>query len=265
MVDGGTTLNKYTHGATKAEWSFPVVLSALCNLLESGIVPLNNAGILHFDIKSDNVVFDGHNARLIDWDAMEFISSINPSSSTESLSTFINRPLAYSFHARVFPQILKDNENLNNEDFAEAVVDECVPWHRNLELHLGDKFGVNIDNAFLKAQVLAVLQKFRTQKAGQWTWDANGFTRLLHHNTDVYGWLSVVADIVVEADSFFRDSDIAMLSDDTVKNRFTNFFLKYFYNPDVLAEMYNIPEILREVRSMIELFNQPPAKRRRVG
>lgn len=72
MADGGLDFFRAAEDA-RQDWSLPAVFTAMCDLLEHGIAPLNAAGVLHFDLKNDNVVFDGSHVRLIDWDHAVFI------------------------------------------------------------------------------------------------------------------------------------------------------------------------------------------------
>lgn len=57
----------YNHVVDKNNKEFVKVNKSLINLYINGILPLNDRGLLHLDLKGQNMVFDGKFARLIDW------------------------------------------------------------------------------------------------------------------------------------------------------------------------------------------------------
>ena len=255
MADGGVSFS----GVNKLRdpmWSIPHVFDAMCNLLEHGIVPLNNADILHFDIKNDNMVYNGDLVRLIDWDRMQFVSEIglDTHSTLPRTMTLLGQPVAYALHSTSFKAQLNQQATLNNEDFAMEVLARVVRTHEWHEDRLAHACDVTVDKDFLKAQIIAVLNKFRSRgaRSDAWEWDWAGYRELLRHNFDVYGWLSVLLTCYVDAPTMFNPADVRALksaNSDRVE-QLKRLFKLYLYTPDSLAEPYDIATILRDVRAV---------------
>ena len=75
MPNGGPNLNEYTTPFDFTIEQFKTINNSLIDLLQNGVVPMNEAGLLHLDIKAPNMVFDGTHVRVIDWG---LANKINP-------------------------------------------------------------------------------------------------------------------------------------------------------------------------------------------
>jgi hypothetical protein len=254
MPYGGVPLSDVTR-LPDSMWSLSHVFGGLCNLLESGIVPLNNAGILHFDIKDDNIVYDGDLVRLIDWDRMQLVDDIgiDDKSTLSNTVTLLGQPVAYALHSDKFKTQLKTHADLNNEDLAEQVLASVVRSHAWYEDNLARAFNVAVDKDFLKAQIMAMLNKFRSRgRNNKWEWDWPGYRNLLRHNFDVYGWLIVLLTCFVNAETMFAPADVRALrrENSSCVAELKRVFQLYLYGPNSLAEPYDIAAILHDVRAV---------------
>jgi serine/threonine protein kinase len=267
MADGGITFRTANSNA-QADWSFPRVLSAMCNLLDNGIVPMNTAGVLHFDLKDDNIVFDGEHVRLIDWDRALFLSDfdLNLTSNTCcGILTLVGQPVSYAFHVQEFFDLVEDYEHFTNEEFANLVCREVIRFHKTAEKELASACGFVIDDSFIKAQVLVMLNEFRTpaRADGTWKWERMRYYKLLQYNFDVYGWLMLVLFLYGNAGSLFLAVDAARLTDPDVAAEWNRFFITYLYTPAVLCEPYEVSTILEDIRALIRLLRVTPTQPQR--
>ena len=62
------------------------VNNKLCDLLKNGIKPMNDAGLLHHDIKAENILYDEINAKLIDWGLSKNLNNTELQSIAEKCS-----------------------------------------------------------------------------------------------------------------------------------------------------------------------------------
>ena len=69
LPDGGRDITDYFYGKPFSTDTFPKINRALIKLLKYGIVPLKEVGVIHQDIKGNNIVYSKEKdlARLIDW------------------------------------------------------------------------------------------------------------------------------------------------------------------------------------------------------
>ena len=229
MADGGITFRDATANA-RAQWSLPVILDAMCDLLENGIVPMNAAGVMHFDLKDDNIVFDDRHVRLIDWDHAVFLSDFNIDLATHLYSgilTLVGQPVSYAFHVMEFFNLVESNENLTNEEFADVILSEVNRFHQISEEQLAAACGFVIDDSFIKAQIMVVLNQFRYRRRADapWDWDRKGYLQLLQYNYDVYGWWMLMLFLYANAGALFRASDAARLAEPAVAAQCNSLFI----------------------------------------
>jgi hypothetical protein len=281
MADGGVSFSD-AYRPPGSEWSLPDVFGALCDLLQHGIVPLNHrAGILHFDIKENNIVYDGAFVRLIDWDRMQLVEDIGSETRTlKETMTLLGQPLAYALHSDSFKKQLRDYyyaaADVNNDTFTEKVLASVVRFHAEEEDKLMGAVlpGARVDDHFLRAHIRAVVDKFRARTGSggggdgddddEWVWDWDGYRELLRRNFDVYGWLVVVLTCYVNARTMFTAAD----ADAVARNaELLAMFRHYLYTPDGLVEPYNIKAILEIVRNVAAFVaanaGRSPSKKQR--
>lgn len=263
MVDGGVAF-KEAERTARRNWSLPVVLTAMCDLLEHGIAPMNAAGLLHCDVKHDNVVFDGNkNVRLIDWDHAVFISDIknDPHKTLQILNgariwTLLHQPVSYGFFGSAFNNLCNNNKNVDNNNLARQILMEVNRFHEVYETLLSDFCRVNTDTNFFKAQVLNMLTAFRrrNETTQVWEWDRTGYVELLQKNYDVYGWWMLMVNLLRTSNMLFAQADVVRLA--VEYERWIALFKHYVYTPFILTVPYNIPSIVKDVKILIGCLGQ---------
>ena len=267
MADGGLDFFRAAEDA-RQDWSLPAVFTAMCDLLEHGIAPLNAAGVLHFDIKNDNVVFDGSHVRLIDWDHAVFIDDFvndpprTPSASTR-FTTMIGKPVSYGFHDSGFFKLVRDYENEPNGVFADVIMSKVSRLHKDAENDVADLCKVRVNSSFLRTHVLSMLREFRRRLPdGTWGWDRERYVGLLQRNYDVYGWCTLILDILLDSEALFVPADFERLLDSGVLDHLTAGLKQYVYSPFLLTLPFNISHLVHFVRKWIKLVFPRPKRRR---
>ena len=93
LPDGGISLTNY-YGNMKSESDFEYINKQLIELLENGIIPMNQLGVYHGDIKEGNILFNLHTHRigLIDWG----LSFSTNSKNAKIPKLLKNKPLQYN-------------------------------------------------------------------------------------------------------------------------------------------------------------------------
>jgi len=275
MVDGGVTFSSAASSHTT--WPLSFVLRLLCDLLENGIQRLNAVGYLHFDIKNDNVVFDGRFVRLIDWGRAQLAAGLVSKSPLAETMTLVGQPVTYALFSKAFRDQLAARSDVSNERLVPVVLESVKRPHKGHEDGMAAACGVVLDDAFLRAQITAALNTFRhlraialdgDETAWEWEWDWPGYVALLQHNFDVYGWWALLLNLYQNATVLFRPADAAALY--ARRAELKQLFVRYLYTPAALVEPYDIPAMASEVRALAELVDaaavsppRPPPPRRR--
>tara|TARA_Y200000002_G_scaffold373611_1_gene373020 strand:+ start:286 stop:1437 length:1152 start_codon:yes stop_codon:yes gene_type:complete len=93
LPDGGVSLSTY-YGNMKTESDFDYINKQLIELLKNGILPMNELGVYHGDVKEGNILFNLHTHRigLIDWG----LSFSTNSKNAKIPKLLKNKPLQYN-------------------------------------------------------------------------------------------------------------------------------------------------------------------------
>ena len=263
VPDGGRTINDFL--TSKVE--FLPFWTAMKSLLRHGIVPMNTAGIIHRDVKFNNIVSDpvSHFARLIDWDAVVDVNNFDALRFTAYFEASINQPYAYSFLSSEIQELLGEHqmscENLykNLNVFIDKIlIDGQLPPYAAVNEISRTKYenGLSLvqslygyargpgtttvdygENA--RDQVDKICEKFCTS-----SFKTTEYLELLRTNYDVYGWLTTILYCFAVFPSLFSDhARYTFHAEPAVKA----VLLKYVYNPAVLCAPYNVEKIIAEL------------------
>ena len=118
----GISINDYFSSTEFDIYTFVIVVNNMINLLKNGIIPLNEQGIYHQDIKGNNILIENNIPKIIDWsityinktgkivDASDRFSAMGSPNKNQlhSMRSFLmyNTPISASF----FFKIAFDNE-----------------------------------------------------------------------------------------------------------------------------------------------------------
>ena len=237
---GGPTIQDHT---TRGDIPFGNFHLSMLDLLENGIVQLNEKGINHNDIKPNNVVYDGTHVRLIDWD--QVIHRRNRNYIRRKCQTAWQVPIAYSLMNDTSLQIIQRNTD-SKEVLAQNLTDICTPNSKQLETAAATYAGEaqTMEDRNL-AQMTAVVEKFYTSSPPKFRKEE--YQELLRKNLDIYGWLLINNYCWANFSTIFSNKD-QQKNSDSFHTAAKEFLMEYMYTPSVLVEPYNIEEMIAEYR-----------------
>tara|TARA_B100000963_G_C22629293_1_gene674039 strand:- start:475 stop:1992 length:1518 start_codon:yes stop_codon:yes gene_type:complete len=125
IPDGGIDLDKFITNTNITAENFIVINSLMINLLKNAVIPMNNKGVLHLDIKANNImVSEDSNVKLIDWGLSHFNDGKIPNTILHFPITF-NMPfssilLNHNFETFINNIISKNPDILNHDSLNTA-------------------------------------------------------------------------------------------------------------------------------------------------
>jgi len=262
MPDGGQDLDDVLENimemsaGQKRTSAFTALNTKLVDLLVNAVLPLNRNGMLHNDIKGNNILVDGTGyPRVIDWGlACTFAKNVKEIPSTLcNHSINFNRPLA----AVLFR--LPEKVMLAKLDLAEA----RLTAHQLLKTVLNEKPGhyydlkerllptlyptlANVDQ-IIENNVAAVLLKFakKNTKSSYTFDDVKYFQQVYKHNADIIGFLTCFKHLLFSS---------------TPKNKLDNFvtalgniYVTYCFNETYAIEPIPIKLLTRDLLALNNL------------
>lgn len=244
-INGGPTLLNLS---TTRQLLFIPFLNAMIELLRGGIVPLNNQGILHRDIKPDNVVCSStsgkYEIRLIDWDRaakLDTASITEISKREEFFSSMSNQPIAYAFISAAATAQTTASNTANLSMLLKNVSTRThILYEDNAATYAT---GTKDVTKKVLPQITAIVNKFyNSTKSFNW----NEYAKLLTRNYDVYGWLSVINLCMQKQGTMFSDATSYEYYVEPMKA----FLRHYMYTPEVLAEPYDTAAMIKRLNKI---------------
>ena len=197
---GGEELYKYIKNLDQQILNIDIlqdINKKLCNLLKNGIKPMNDAGLLHHDIKLDNILYDTStgNVRLIDWGLSKNLNELNDNqlkqlaakcSEEANFNTLPTNVLFYLFKFNI-TRITRDHINLIFNDYFKNSYTKFTISLQILNPELKDNNSIiNFLNNFITSDVLSKYNDDPVQY----------FTDIYAKNCDIFGFLSCYVDII---------------------------------------------------------------------
>ena len=282
MPNGGKSVKQmfkliYSEENDKLRKSLFITLNnSLMNLLQFGIVPLNQAKFNHFDIKDDNILFGpDKNSRLIDWSLASANDGITIPKAATNRSIHFNMPVSLllfntfikDFIKKSYAEIkvsanLGDTKagqkefikmialNLLNvamrppkdDSHFRIIVDRIL--HSIYKLYMTEKENVLIDYKVLTNNVIieyieAVLIKY-VDINGNFD-DVRYFYEVFQKNADIWGFLLSYSSVIERGyDKFPKD----------FINGLCRIFIKYCFSPEFAATPIDINSLLKDLTSL---------------
>ena len=277
--NGGLDMEKYIYNLFKTnsiKTEFVHINNALIRLLLNGIVPLNQMGVNHFDVKAGNILMgsDGY-ARLIDWG----ISSKNdgimvPETITERSISF-NLPfssiLFNSFLKQWLPteivkikaaQTFSDQSagqgqllkivafNLINKTFEEMQDEGHYDYiingllHNIYKIYAIQNETTKMDYNILIYDVLVeYIQTVLTNymdRLGNLD-ETKYFYEVFSHNADIWGFLLIYAPIIENGIKYFNANFV---------NTLCRIFIKFCFSSEYAVKPIDVNEMVRDLISL---------------
>ena len=269
LTNGGNDLSKAIKGM-KTNVDLGKLNRVIIELLTNAVVPMNRLGILHFDLKSANIlVDDNYQLRLIDW-GLSVVAKGNkiPSGST-------SRPIQYNLP---FSTVLFNKEIINDinrelkqlffdTNYKEAIRPELstivhkvvVKYFSNTDSgHIGYVSG-NIKKLFnitgekkffiynlLSNYLTEAIINFINPKTKTFD-DTKYFNDVCAKNCDIWGVITVYNDILIhyEGLSLFKFNT----SDELKQLRL--FVMRYLYSPEFAGKPIDVDILIAELKDII--------------
>jgi serine/threonine protein kinase len=263
---GGEDLSDYIDTMFKLESprekiaQFVALNNTLINLLVNGIVPMNKLGLLHNDIKNDNVLRQPKDGliRLIDWNLSTIFDAksgnAKPPQGLFGYPIVVNRPLA-SF---LFDNHLNLNDVLNqirvsgsapasregllnkvSSSVLTSVIKESPGHYPFIRDSILPKVSKDSVAATMINNVSAVLDKFMNPATQQLDLDAY-FQSAYKYNADIVGWLIIYVQFIEKP----------YVDVPTFNNELRNIYYDYIYSPRYAVAPIPIDELVGRFKNL---------------
>lgn len=256
VPDGGGTLHNFLTSPVE----FLPFWNAMKTLLRNGIVPLNNHGIIHRDIKYNNVVYDSSTkiARLIDWDRTVNSQEFDPRKNNfdQSFGLLINLPYAYGFFSAEVQKLSRNELSSLGENIESDLQKQIntnpyfvLPFLCFYYAKWTTKDSYDTDTIDTLVTDFAVNARNQVEKicemfVSDGTVNNEKYLQLLRTNYDVYGWLTTMVWCFICFKECFSDhAEFTFYTAPGVKK----VLYKYLYDPNHVCVRYNVEAILREL------------------
>jgi Protein kinase domain len=245
----------------------------ISKLLIYAVVPMNRLGVIHNDLKSENVMIDrNNNARIIDWGlagittpqqvipARHFMN--NPVTFNRPFSTMVISPKTCELYDSVvlksaFSPTVEQLKHFTRAVYKEYVAAYDINGHNYLQYIFNSMFGSSEDEGLLdavatyNAEILhhftdLAQRKFRLREY---------FSNVYRYNTDVWGLMSVFYNLFMMPRNDYEMSDAAHA---TMLHRYRTLFRTVvFANGHVRM---NVAHIVQQLRQISDAIRVPPQK-----
>jgi serine/threonine protein kinase len=167
----------------------------LCNLLKNGIKPMNDAKLLHHDIKSENILYDvsTNNVRLIDWGLSKNLNGLS-----DNQLKSIAQKCSHEYNFNTLPTNILFHFIYNSKDLdIYNYILDIFKKHRNLRYTkipkiLNTKFKSNIEIAHFLNKFILSATRTQIYEDNQIKY----FKDIYAKNCDIFGFLTCYVDII---------------------------------------------------------------------
>jgi hypothetical protein len=276
-LDKLRAINMPNLGLDLKEWMDKMPLDArrlrllnnhISELLLHAVVPMNTLGVMHNDLKSENLMMDlkEDKVRIIDWG----LAGVTSPHQVIPARYFMNNPVTYN---RPFSTMIISSEidelfqNYMSPQRRVTAPDDLQPFmndlydtyrklaptgHTYLTYIFEAMFNLNPETA--SAALTAAVEKYNADILHHFTSDDGKFRlheyfdQVYRYNTDVWGTLSVFYNIFMMPRDHFILSDAVYQS---MLNQYRNLFRTVFVNGHMRM---NVRRIVKQVQQINQLF-----------
>ncbi len=260
FIHGGKTILKYAK-SVKSIQDLKKFNVSMIELLKNGIIPLNENGVIHSDIKESNMLIDNdYKIRLIDWGLSGMI--------TNTKIDIHNRPLQYNLP---YSTILIDkytvedvNHFLNKVDKVDKSIMKNIATEV-LNIALSERelsvflvilhtyvFDYNTNHASdqVKNSIIEyltnILINFTENKKGKYEFNRDKYVKEIYRkNVDIYGFLTCYLEV---AEELQNTSDVKLLG--FTKNM-KLLVKKYLYGDSFASEVIPVDILVDDLKRLI--------------
>jgi hypothetical protein len=265
LVNGGSDLDKTIKGM-KTTTDLRKLNKNIIELLINAIVPMNRMGILHFDLKSGNILADDNSQlRIIDW-GLSVISKNNEIPSGSSRPIQYNLPFStVLFNKKITNEIDKALQNLVfDANYKETIKPDLSAIIHNIVVekftntsrgHIGyvsaeikKLFNIRNEKSFF---IYNLLSNYLTEAVIHFinpktkTFDSTKyFNEVASKNCDIWGLITVYNDII---------SHYQRMSGNLPDNleRLRLLVIRYLYSPEFAGKPINVDNLVNDLVKII--------------
>lgn len=179
-------------------YSFNVINNALIKLLKNGILPINKYGLYNFDVKDSNILFNGHNAQLIDWGVSAVVKNKNKIPEI-IMSRGLNHNIPFSL-ILLRPLLFEGLEFQKKEEIPGLIKNYYLSFYSSQIKNLDNIFKENTKNPAITGDILNIMvdycskivsdPKFNKKEGNFFIFDREKYFReVFLKNVDIYGFI----------------------------------------------------------------------------
>ena len=272
MPDGGKDIHDiFSENTVK----FETLNTSLIELLKNGIIPMNNLGLFHNDLKGENILYKDGNSRIIDWG----LASIQKGKTIPSIITdrVVQYNLPYSnilfnsyFSEWYSNQLQINNIYKNNPFIMEQLELIAINWfelwkkiggeghiiyiNNYIILPIFASYDVRIKNndnlilLFFSKYIAKILYEFTDFDAFVPIFkEKDYYNNVYKYNCDIWGFIMAYSPLI--RNNYFRNEVKNALSLKYIKN-ISNLLLKYCFNTYYSNRKININELVNDLENI---------------
>ena len=270
MDNGGISIYNYLNKTYFNKSLFNILNNSYINLLKHGIIPMNIKGVIHNDIKSDNMVYDNKNIRLIDWGEvyLKYKKKINFNQPFQFNLPFSNCLFNENFSKWYRSQLLQLNKTSNNITFYKYKI-IAIKWiYYILELKGGHFEFINsifknilsleLDNniitytyviGYISSYIANILKKYTNLSNNSINLDKY-HNEVYIKNIDIWGFLTTYADMVFVYNSSPNKFDMSDTDKSILINKIIDLLMKYLYSNNYSIKPINTKELISDLKNL---------------
>jgi len=247
MAYGGPTL-KTTIKNIKNFEDFTTMFKKVLNFYQHGLLPMNEAGIIHSDMKLANLLY-GEYIKLIDWG---FTINLNSDYEIKERKFHFNLPFSVIlFEKMYYMKIFFDKRNITKKHVEHLVLllieENKHDSHLEYLDELYENFNIRNIRSYIVKYLTEVIYKYTDNKTKEL--DIKSYFHDVYiHNCDIWGFMMMFVEM-------FDYLNTSLLKDDKME-KFTNMIFtlveEYLFNIKYATEKYDAQKIYSELQKCIE-------------
>lgn len=290
IPDGGIELHDYndnmllTNNEIEKYRLFIQVNTSLIELLNNGIVPINNSGLLHMDIKDNNILVDGSGqVRLIDWGLSCKNNGLTVPKEVTNHTIHFNNPFSNLFYNNYLKQWLpteyakiKASSKLYNSKSGQGellkiiavnMINHVIEYNKSsghyqpivsilhyiYKIYAIDNGYNTIDyNVLIQNTIIEYIQSVLlayVDDDGNFK-DVEYFYEVFSKNVDIWGFLSNYIYLIEKGIIYESDNTVTRLIHMDIINSVCRILIKYCYSPEYATKAINVSELSKELESL---------------
>ena len=290
IPDGGIELDDYIHNIVLMNNEiekyrlFIQVNTSLIQLLNNGIVPINKNGLLHMDIKGNNMLVDSSvQVRLIDWGLSGKNDGITIPYEVTNHNLHFNTPfsnLLYNNHLKEWLPMeykkIKASSELYNSKSGQAellkiiavnLVNHIIEYNKTsghyqsivsilhyiYKIYAIDNEYNTIDyNVLIQTTIIEYIQSVLlayVDDDGHFK-DVEYFYEVFSKNVDIWGFLMGYIYLIEKGINYNSNNTVTFLIHRDIINSVCRILIKYCYSPEYATKAINVSELSKELESL---------------